>query len=440
MSDYMFMLESHLNADQASAFSEVRGAAQDEGLSIYLTGGAIRDMFGGFPIRDLDFTVEGDPAKLVSRLTAKGATVVSSDSLRHKTELLFRRAVTVGIGMSRTENYPKPAAKPQVTPATIYDDLRGRDFTINALALSVNRASKGLLIDPNNGLSDLERRELRVVTSHTFYDMPVRMLRLLRFETRLGFTRADRTQSQFENAKEAGVHKLLSAGALLEEMRAMATEQKPVELLQALEREGLLQLLSPALTTASIPLATLGKLLKARQMMPFGVDLRTDYLGLFLNVLTEKLSTKDRSALYAKLDPKGLRTASWNKLDARARKLEKQLKGASLVKPSAIYDIVAKADGESVLYLLAKSTERLVQDRLKNYLQKYAPAAAEVTDALVRQSGGGEPGSPKFVRKRHEMVAARLDARPKRPKAPPPAPAPPVAPVSTGRRASPSIR
>src|SRR5690606_37136713 len=95
-------------------------------------------------------------------------------------ELLFPGGNTVEIRMARQEKYGKTGTKPQVIPATIHEDLRGRDFTINALALSLNRASRGLLIDPTNGLADLGRRELRAVTNYALYDSPVRLFRLIR--------------------------------------------------------------------------------------------------------------------------------------------------------------------------------------------------------------------------------------------------------------------
>ena len=91
--------------------------------------------------------------------------------------------------MSRQEKYARAGAKPQVSPATIQEDLRGRDFTCNSIALSLNRASRGLLLDPMNGLADIGRHELRATSTYGFYDDPTRLLRLERFRVRLGFTR-----------------------------------------------------------------------------------------------------------------------------------------------------------------------------------------------------------------------------------------------------------
>ena len=161
MSDYMFMLDSHLTAEQSKAVAAVRDGAESANLNLFLTGGAMRDMMGGFAIRDLDFTVEGGSVKFARTIAQKThAEILSVDELRKSVELVFPGKVTASISMARLEKFPKPGGKPQVQPATIHDDLRGRDFTVNAIALSLGKASRGLLLDPANGLGDLSRKEL----------------------------------------------------------------------------------------------------------------------------------------------------------------------------------------------------------------------------------------------------------------------------------------
>ncbi len=187
MSDYMFMLESHLSSDQSRVVSEFQAAATQANTNVFLTGGAMRDMLGGFPILEIDFTVEGNAIKLAETITKKaGAKMIWADENRKVVQMRFPGGVHATIGMARQEKFPKPGAKPVVRPATMHEDLRGRDFTINSIALSLNPASRGLLLDPNNGVGDLERKELRAVSNYTLYDDPVRLLRLLRFKVRLG--------------------------------------------------------------------------------------------------------------------------------------------------------------------------------------------------------------------------------------------------------------
>src|SRR5437763_7801033 len=127
MSDYIYILESHLSPDQNRVVEDVQAAAGAVGVNLFLTGGAMRDMIAGFRIRDLDFVVEGQALKVAKALNEKaGAKTLSSDEDRKTVELVFPSGVTAQVAMSRTEKYTTRAgAKPQISPATIQEDLRG---------------------------------------------------------------------------------------------------------------------------------------------------------------------------------------------------------------------------------------------------------------------------------------------------------------------------
>jgi len=438
MSDYMFMLESHLGAEQFRVVGQLRQLAGDTGVSIYLTGGAIRDMLGGFSVRDLDFTVEGSAIKLAKVAEKKlGATIVSTDELRKSVEMMFPGGVTVGLAMARQETYPKPGGKPQVTPAIIYDDLRSRDFTINAIGLSLNKASLGLPIDPTNGVGDIERKELRAIHNYSFYDDPARMLRIIRLKVRLNYAIDERTRLQYENAREAEMLARISPEALGAELRQMANEPNAADLVQALDEAKLIELYSPALTGPKLNLPVFAKLQKARQLVPYGIEFRVNGLPLFLGVLMEKLNAKERADLIKAAALARSEVNAWQKLDAVAKKLERELKSAKLQKASQLYQLLTKTPGEVMLYLLLHSTQRIVQDRIRNYFQKYLPLSMEVTNEAVAATGA-VPGTPKFQRVKEEMILTRLDARPKKPVLPPePPPSPP--PMSSFAR-GPSVR
>src|SRR5271166_3535853 len=290
MSDYMFMLESHLRPDQNRVLKEVQAAAAEANMNLFITGGAMRDMLGGFPIQDIDFTVEGNAPKLAKTVAAKSkAEVLRVDENRKVAYLLFPGGVHVTIGMARQEKFAKAGSKPQVSPATLHEYLRGCDFTINSIALSLNPASRGLLLDPNNGVGDLERKELRAVSNYTLYDDPIRLLRLLRFKVRLGFTIEERTKMQYDNAREAELEKRIPTEDLLEELRHIGNEPNCADIIRVLEEEKLLHLFSPDLAGAKLNHAGLQKLQKARLLVPFGIDIHLESMGLFLYFLTEKL-------------------------------------------------------------------------------------------------------------------------------------------------------
>jgi tRNA nucleotidyltransferase (CCA-adding enzyme) len=433
MSDYMFMLESHLSADQFRVVGQIQELAASAGVGVFLTGGAMRDMLGGFPVRDLDFTVEGSGPKLARAAEQKfGATIVSTDELRKSAELRFPSGVTAEIGSAHSERFPKSGAKPQVAPATIHEDLRARDFTINAIALSLNKASLGLLIDPTNGAGDIERKELRAIHNYSFYDDPSRLLRMVRFKVRLGYAIDERTKLQAENAREAEMLTRVAPAALGVELRHMAKEPNSADLVHALEEEKLLTLYSPALTGPKANAAGLTKLQKARQMAPFGWELRVQSLPMFLTVLLEKLNAKERQAFFKAAELDKAEIASVPKLEAAAKKLDRDLKSPKLQKASQLYKAIVKTPGEQIMYLAVYSAQRIVQDRIRNYFQKYLPASAEITDEMVAAAGIA-PGSPKFQKAKEEMILKRLDARPKKPE-PIPEPAPPPPPMSSFAR------
>lgn len=436
MSDYMFMLDSHLNGEQSKVVAQVREEAEAANLNVFLTGGAMRDMMGGYPIRDLDFTIEGPAVKFAKALAQKhGAEILSIDDTRKIVEFRFAGNVTGSISMARQEKYAKPGGKPQIQPATIHEDLRGRDFTVNAIALSLGKASRGLLLDPANGLGDLARKELCATSNYALYDDPARLLRLVRLRTRLNFTVSERTMSQYANVREAKLESKICAPALEHEIMQIAIDPLAGDILKAFEDENLLWLISPALAGAKLNLHGFQKLQKARQSLPFGLALNVDSYALFLFLLFEKLTPKERGQIAKAIPIPKEELEAAAKLESKATKLEKELTAAKLHRPSALYNVLSKVPGEVLLFLLMRSGQRLVLDRVKNHLQKYLPTAQEVTERDVIDKGV-QPGTPKYAKVHQQLIAARLDARPKKVVVEEPPPPPPPGP---GRRSASSF-
>jgi tRNA nucleotidyltransferase/poly(A) polymerase len=432
MSDYMFMLESHLSADQNRVLEQVQAAAGAAGVNLFLTGGGMRDMLGGFQVRDLDFSVEGHALKVAKALEEQGARTLALDENRRTAELAFPSGVTAQVAMSRTERYGRTGARPQVTPATIQEDLRGRDFTVNAMALSLNRASRGLLLDPTNGLADLGRREVRSTHPYVFYDDPARLLRLVRLRVRLSFTVEERTRMQYDNARAAHVENLIPPRTLREELKHIAAEPSPAEVLQAFHQGGLLALFSPALAGSKLNLQALTRLEKAARLVESANIPVAPQLEAFLLALTAKLTPKEKSALFEAVEMPKAEIDQMRNLEPRARKLEQALKSARVKKPSHVYQTLAGAPADEMVFLLGNSVQRLVQERIRNYLQKYLPTMQEVAPSAW-QALEGQPGTPKYNRNRQAFLASRLDVRPRKPPVPEPEFTAPVEAVARGR-------
>lgn len=437
MSDYMFMLESHLTESQYQVVNAVQAAAAEDNVSVFLAGGAMRDVLGGYPVRDLDFVVEGIPKPFAKILEKKlGGQIVLVDDRKKSVEMEFPGNVKAEFAMAKVEKYGRAGTRPQIVPATIHEDLKGRDFTVNAIALSLNKASRGLLLDPTNGLADIERREIQTAYNYSLYDDPGRILRMMRFSVRMGFALSERTRSQYENVKEAGLHKKIPLETLGLELRRMADEMNSAELLRVLDEEKLLPLFSPALTGSKVNLAGMQKLLKARTHIPFEIGFQVNNITLFLYLLTQKLSPKERGTLVKNMNLDKAAVTAWQQLEAKSKKLEKEIRSPALKKPSLIYKTLLPAAGDQVVFLLMNSGQRLVQDRIKNFLQKYLGMAQVVTDTEVEVATKIAVTSPKFAKAKNDFIAKKLDARPKKVEEPEPATEPVVQAPIAGRGAA----
>jgi tRNA nucleotidyltransferase/poly(A) polymerase len=434
MSDYLFKLESHLDGGQNQAVAALQQIAAASDANLWLTGGAMRDLLRGVPSRDLDFTVEKDAIKTGRALaSALAGEVVTEDPLKRWVEILLPGALTVSIGNARTEKHSKPGGKPQIAAATIHEDLARRDFTVNAIALSLARRSRGLLVDPCNGQADLETRELRTTNSYAFFDDPSRILRAIRFQHVLGFELAPRTKSQLENALAEGYQAGLAPEALGREVRALAAEPTAVAALENYAALGLLKLLSPGLSGAGLNVAGLTRFERLKQAaVPYS---GSDGWLAFATVLIEKLDAKEKAKVLKAFEMSADEAARFGKLEAQAKKLESTLRSAKVTRPSHVWEVLRDASPDEVLLVLYHSAARVVQDRVRAFYEKYLPQASEVTEEEVAATGA-KPGTARFVKARHSMIAARLNARPRKVVVPDPEPvAQPVAAMGgRGRR------
>jgi len=372
MSDYLFLMESRLSKDQLQLIVQVQHASAKAGIHLFLAGGAVRDLLAGKPIRDLDFSVEGPALKLVRQLDNRLISTLSVDELVQSAEVAFGTA-TAEIAMCRRETYGKTGAKPKISPATIQEDLRRRDFSVNAIALSLNKASRGLLLDPTNGLSDLERKELRALSTYSFYEDPSRLLRLIRLRTRLGYTIDERTRNHYNNARETRVEEQIPPDGRLRELEQLANELDTVEASRGLAAAGLLGVFEPHLGK-KLDTASLARLDKARRVVePAG--LRVDSFDPFLWALTRKLSSSERKNLNARLGIRAARAKAWMELEAGVKPLQKLLAGKPMAQGSRVQQVLTPHDPALALFLMAFSPLQSVRERIKNYFTQMHPPA-----------------------------------------------------------------
>ena len=369
MADYIYTMEIRLTPDQQRGVTLVQDIAREAGMNIYLTGGAVRDIISGFTIRDLDFTVQGNPLKLQKELERAGAAVSSADEEVKALYLVLPGNVRAEISSARLERYDKVGKPPAVAPATIIEDLRRRDFTVNAMALSLNPGSRGLLLDPFNGTADIEAKVLRILHNYAFLEDPIRLIRATRLAARFHYTLEERTQARYDAAKENNYIEYVGKRSIGHELEQLAHEDDPITVVRALEREGWLKVLHPHWTAAKIEAGDVGLVIKQRQLMNnFGYFPETGPITMYF--LTKKMSDKDISEIQ-RLIPRRDFVDKWKHLEKRAHDLAKKLTGREAATTSGAWKLLSNAAPEDVLFLSVTTKQQSVDTKLKNFFGKW---------------------------------------------------------------------
>jgi tRNA nucleotidyltransferase (CCA-adding enzyme) len=218
-----------------------------EGLApVYLVGGAVRDLMLGGSSPDLDVAVEGDVRPVARALADRlGGRIVEHE--RFGTATVSTDDLSLDLARTRTEAYPTPGALPVVAPAPLTDDLRRRDFTVNAMAVALTGDELGHLHDPLDGRGDLERRLVRVLHEGSFLDDPTRLLRAVRYETRLGFQMDPETERLAREAVRIGALRTVSGQRIRDELLDLLAEAEARPAIERLRELGIDKGLDPAL-------------------------------------------------------------------------------------------------------------------------------------------------------------------------------------------------
>jgi tRNA nucleotidyltransferase/poly(A) polymerase len=414
MPDYMFLLESRLLPEQRAALLRVQELSAALGYNVYLTGGTVRDLITGASLRDLDFTVEGNPSKIARELEKGGAKVLAEDEKLRHVEILFSGDCEGSIAAARDDHYVRPGTRPEIRWSTIMEDLRRRDFSLNAIAISLNPASRGLLLDPTNGLSDVERAEVRALIIHSFTNQPVRLLRVLRFAARMGFKLEQRTQEWFDLAIERDLQHTISPDDAGAELRALAREENPTAILKSWEDHDLLETVHPVLAKKHPDYDSINRLSKVRDDL-FMAGLRPRLATPMMLAILGRLKDREQGSLLNKL---GFRSAEVERIlgfEEEALAAQKELIGKKMAAPIDAYRFLERMPVDRLAHLLAFSSNSTAVSKIRAYLNKWRPLRLGIPTVANELTAIGMPAGPKFDAVVNQVFAMQLTGRGKTP-------------------------
>jgi tRNA nucleotidyltransferase (CCA-adding enzyme) len=374
------------------------------GVHAYLVGGFVRDLLLVVPNLDMDVVVEGDGIAFAREVAGELSGRIRSHTRFETAVVILPDGFKIDVATARMEYYEQPGALPHVEHGSIRMDLYRRDFTINALAVQLDGADHGRLIDFFGGQRDLEEGAVRVLHDLSFVDDPTRIFRAVRFESRLDFSIAESTLRLMSNAVKGHLVETIAGRRLLGELKGILRERKPLAALRRLQELDLLACIHPPLAQAPLDAPLLERLA--------GIITGGDFAGrpgfrewlVYLAALSRQFTLEELASLTARLalnpEPAGLL------LDANVghRRLAAQL-GNSGMTPADVYRAADAHPLETIAFTLACYPGTPIEAHLREYLDLRGRVQPLLTGEDLKAMGL-LPG-PRFK----ELLSGLLDAQ-----------------------------
>jgi len=319
-------------------------------VNVYLVGGSVRDLLLGQANLDIDLVIEGDGILFAKELSAK-LHGRSRAHPRFGTAQILHNDLKLDVATARTEYYESPAALPKVETSSIKKDLYRRDFTINTLAIKLNRKDFGMLIDFFGGQRDLKERTVRVLHNLSYVEDPTRAFRAVRFAERFGFKLSKHTANLIKSAIKMELFEKLSGARLYEELLIAFKETNPVKTLKKLSEFDLLKVIQKNLVFDENLEAILSSMYETLAWYNLlYLEEKADAGVLYLMALLSRLSDHDRKEALERLTAPSKLQEIILKSTSESGEILRKL---PLSDPARLYHVLSAASIEIILFSMA---------------------------------------------------------------------------------------
>jgi tRNA nucleotidyltransferase (CCA-adding enzyme) len=393
-------------------------------INVFLVGGFVRDVLLGKKNYDLDIVVEGNAIEfgrllgeriggsLVIHKKFGTATLVNDWPKWLGPSLHSGNKFKIDIATARKEVYAKPAALPTVKFSSLREDLYRRDFTINAMAVNINRKNFGLFIDFFGGLRDLEEGLIKILHDRSFIDDPTRIFRAVRFEQRFGFSIDSHTEYLIQHAIKREMFKRTENQRIRDELILILKEEKPDKAVFRMRELHELRFIHPDLV---LPRSLEKRFDEARKCIHwYGEDdsIRKRKLDTWLinfMVLLDSLPAKQAESVlkdFVFTKSETIRVMSYKE---KGDKALRKLSSGKKLKPSSIHQLLEPFSHEVTLCVMAKARSKLARSRIKKFFTTYNGTRLKVTGKYIKKEGV-KPG-PRYKKILDRVLCKKLDGK-----------------------------
>ncbi len=394
-----------------SALLKKAGQVADEmRIDVYLVGGMVRDLILNEENIDIDLVVEGNGIAYAEKLALAFKGKVKSHKKFQTAVVILTEGLKIDIASSRMEYYDHPAALPTVERGMIRQDLYRRDFTINTLAIKINKKEYGTLVDYFGGRKDLREGKIRVIHGLSFVEDPTRAYRAVRFANRLGFEIAKETRTLIRTAIKKGIFERLTGRRISKELVLIFEDDHPVKTVKMLESYGLLEFIHPQikLTQAKFLLLYRIEEVLSWYRLLYRSDQPENYLVYFMGLI-DSLEEKARMEMGQRLALKKKHRDLLENYPKKIHQTVSSLQKKEKIKNSDIYFQVKDLPLEVILFLIAKIKNVELKKLLASFLLQFRNITLEIKGKDLKALGL-KPG-PEFSEIFRTILSAKVDGK-----------------------------
>lgn len=402
------LLKDRLPARVVALMREAGELADRLEVKLYVVGGIVRDLLLGIDNLDLDLVVEGNGLAFAKALARAQRGQVKVHERFGTARVTLADGFKVDVATARAEYYEYPTALPTVEQGSVKKDLYRRDFTINTLAVRLNRRQFGELIDFFGGERDLKGRTIRVLHSLSFVEDPTRVFRAIRFAVRFDFVLSRETRALIQGVVKMDLLRRLSKHRLTDELRLVLSEREPGKAIALMDELEVLACLHPDLELTP----RLRTLLKATEealdwYRLLFLDRPMESWLVYLMAMLQVLPDQAVGEVLKRIELSARQEAAVRAGRFGGHRIFRELGRRPAVSPAAVYRALSGTSDETLVFLMAKSKSEHVRRQLSAYVTTYQRMRPALKgDDLKRM--GLKPG-PLYRRILSKLLEARLN-------------------------------
>lgn len=386
---------------------EIGELSAECGYEAYLVGGFVRDLILGVKNLDLDITVVGDGLELANRLSAK----LKASIIRHRrfgtATVILPDRIKIDIATARREFYEKPTSLPKVEAGSIKDDLKRRDFAINAMAISINPDTFARMVDFFAGQEALHDKKIRILHDLSFIDDPTRILRAVRFEQRFKFRIEKHTLRLLKDSVSSGMLDMVHPHRLRDEIILILKEENPLRYIKRLEALTKFNFICKGLRLNTNKVNFLNSVSRTISWFENKMSQKRQldkwimyFIGLIANLEMEQIKAICRKFAFVRGD--NIRIRSYKKVSSG---LTKKLKIRQA--PSMIYRLLEPLSYEVILLIKSGSKNKVLQQNINDFFIAYNGSKIHITGNDLAELG--IPSGPSYKKILKKILYAKLD-------------------------------